>query len=82
MYKINMKQFYQMIRSRIEKPTGVDVIIAVIITFLVGNLTGEIVSREFNSYIQASMLLGTVYLAFITMRMTGVWVYEYIQSKK
>ena len=70
-----------MIRSRISDPMGIDVILAAIITIIFGNITGEIVSRDYNSYFQASMLLGTLALSFTTIRMIAVWVYNYVTSK-
>jgi len=76
-----MKNLYEMIRSRISDPVGIDVIVAVIITIIFGNITGEVVSRDYNSYIQASMLLGTLALSFITVRMSGLWFYNYLTNK-
>jgi hypothetical protein len=76
-----MRNLYEMIRSRISDPMGIDVILAAIITITFGNITGEVVSRDYNSYFQASMLLGTLALSFITIRMIAVWVYNYVTSK-
>jgi hypothetical protein len=80
MYKINMKQIYQMIADRVRNPTVIDVVISMIITILFGNLTGEVVSRDFNAYIQASMVLITIFLAITSVRMTGIYIFNYINK--
>ena len=77
-----MKQFYQMISDRVSNPSGADVTIAMIITILIGNLTGEVVSREFNSYLQAGMMFGTLFVGFLTIRMTAVYIYNYINQNQ
>jgi len=75
-----MKQIYQMISARVQHPTVIDVIVAMIITILFGNLTGEVVSRDFNSYIQASMALITIFLAIMSIRMTGIYIFNYLNK--
>jgi hypothetical protein len=80
MYKINMKQIYQMIADRVRNPTVIDVVISMIITILFGNLTGEVVSRDFNTYIQASMVLITIFLAITSVRMAGIYIFNYINK--
>jgi len=76
-----MKNLYEKIRLRIANPSGVDVIVAALVAIIFGNLTGEVVSREYNSYFQASMLLGTVTLSFIAVRMFAMWLYNFVNSK-
>lgn len=77
-----MKNLYQMISDRVSNPSGVDVVIAVIITILFGNLTGEVISREFNSYLQAGMMIGTLFVGVLTIRMTAVYIYNYINQNQ
>lgn len=69
-----------MISDRVSNPTGADVTIAMIITILFGNLTGEAVSREFNSYLQASMLLGSLFLGIMTIRMTAIYIFNHVNN--
>ena len=76
-----MKKLYQNVRLRMEFPSIADIVIAVIVTLLFGNLTGEIVSRPINSYVQASFMLGTLALTVITIRMIALWVIEYTNHK-
>ena len=75
-----MKQIYQMIADRVRNPTVIDVVISMIITILFGNLTGEVVSRDFNTYIQASMVLITIFLAITSVRMAGIYIFNYINK--
>jgi|688.fasta_scaffold178623_4 hypothetical protein len=76
-----MKKLYQTIRLRMEFPSLLDIAVALTITVLLGNLTGEIVSRPINSYVQASFMLGTLALGIITIRMIALWIMEYINNK-
>jgi hypothetical protein len=76
-----MKKLYQNVRLRMEFPSIADIVIAVIVTLLFGNLTGEIVSRPINSYVQASFMLGTLALTVITIRMIALWIIEYVNHK-
>lgn len=81
MYTNNMKNLFQLFKSHMTNPTGYDVIVAVFVTVIFGNMTGEIVSRDYNSYFQAIMLLGTLALTIVSVRMIGVWVINYITNK-
>jgi hypothetical protein len=77
-----MKKLYQSVRLRMEMPSLVDIAIALIITVLFGNLTGEIISRPINSYVQALFMLGSLTLIVITTRMIGLWIIEYARLNK
>lgn len=77
-----MKKLYQSIRLRMEFPSMLDIAVAVIVTLLFGNLTGEIVSRPINSYVQALFMLGTLALTVITIRMIALWIIEYTNQNQ
>ncbi len=80
--KTYMKKLYQSIRLRMELPSPSDIVVALIITVLFGNLTGEIVSRPINSYVQAAFMLGSLALGIITIRMIALWIMEYTRLNK
>jgi uncharacterized membrane protein YoaK (UPF0700 family) len=76
-----MKNLYRNIRLRMEIPSGIDILVAAILTVICGNITGEIVSRPINSYVQAACMLLTAALGIITLRMIALWIYEYVTNK-
>ena len=79
-FEAKNQTIYQMIADRVRYPTVIDVVISMIITILFGNLTGEVVSRDFNTYIQASMVLITIFLAITSVRMAGIYIFNYINK--
>ena len=81
MYKNNMKELYQEIRLRIANPTGVDLVVAFLLWLITGNITGEIVSRPVNSYIQASMMILSVFLTIVFLKMIAAWIFNFVTNK-
>jgi hypothetical protein len=76
-----MKKLYRNIRLRMEIPSGIDVLAALFLTLMCGNITAEIVSRPINSYMQAACMLLTIALGIITLRMIALWIFEYVTNK-
>lgn len=81
MYKNNMKELYQEIRLRIANPTSVDLVVAFLLWLITGNITGEIVSRPVNSYIQASMMILSVFLTIVFLKMIAAWIFNFVTNK-
>ena len=69
------------ILTRLKKPTWVEITISSIVTFLIGNLTGEIVSRPYNSFFQGFMLLLTLAASILTFRLIAMWTTDYVTNK-
>lgn len=70
-----------MILARIANPAGVDVLTIFLVWLIIGNATGEIVSRPVNSYIQASMMILTIYVTYIFLKMWVKWIYNFVTNK-
>ena len=76
-----MKELYQEIRLRIANPTSVDLVVVFLLWLITGNITGEIVSRPVNSYIQASMMILSVFLTIVFLKMIAAWIFNFVTNK-
>jgi len=70
------------ILARLKKPTWIEITISTIVTFLIGNLTGEIVSKPYNSFFQGFMLLLTLVVSILTFRLIALWTTDYVTNKE
>lgn len=70
------------ILERLENPTWIEITISAIVTLLIGNITGEIVSRPYNTYFQSLMMLVTLVSSIFTFRLIVKWTTTYVTNNK
>lgn len=70
------------ILERLKNPTWIEITLSAIVTFLVGSITGEIVSRPHNTYFQSLMMLITLASSIFTFRLIVKWTTEYVTNNK
>jgi len=56
-------------------------VVAFLLWLITGNITGEIVSRPVNSYIQASMMILSVFLTIVFLKMIAAWIFNFVTNK-
>jgi hypothetical protein len=68
--------------ERIKNPGWVEITISVVVTILLGNLTGEVVSRDYNSYFQGFLMFLSLCSGILSIRIVATWVNNYVTSNE